>query len=262
MKREHYRSIKLKDLRSFVTKALLSTAVAYLFFAVGPYNQTFGILIEAVKEKMHPTAPEFLTQENIPHAGVLAVLGGGIYPVGTTYDISTFQKRRERAAAIGIVDLHMADKVLLLDGVTPDGVDGDLTKKFFISQEQSLANGGDYLPAEKIMVEKESTSTATNLDGLKKYMKENNINTAIVVTDEFHRIRTEALIKIKKIKAVVVTVEQLARMHNHYEMLAVVRQNASPGMKWRNTSETVKLFTLFLDPEGEASGQLESLFVK
>ncbi len=266
MKRErvHPPTLRFKDVRRIATKALFNTAVAYLFLAALPYHQTFSILVEGLKEKMHPTAPEVLSADNLPFAPLEAVLGGGVFPDGDVYQISKFQRRREMAGAEAVQLYGMADEVLLLDGVKPDGAGVNITKCTFLAMEKELANGNRLqVPEDKITVETKSTSTATNIDGLKKYMEEHNINSVIVITDEFHRIRTETLLKIKGVNAVVVTVEQLAQLRSDPAELAEIRQqDEDPSMKKRKFSENVKYLALFLDPYGKAMGQLESLFVR
>lgn len=256
--RPHHPFIPRRELSKIILKSLLLTAIAFPTLLTISNHKTNGIVADALWGEASKSRPMFLTESNIPHAPILAVLGGGLDE--STADINRFQKRRERAAAIGIVELDMSDKVLLLDGLKPDGINVNISRFFFMEQVNSLSQGNYDMPETNIMVETKSTSTATNLDALKEYMKENNIDTAIIVTDEFHRIRTEALLKIKKINARVITVEQLIRMHNPHEMIGILRQNASKNEEWK-ISERLKLFTMFLDPKGEKTAQVERFFL-
>lgn len=261
MKKDGYRfpTIPKREFLRMMVRSLLLTAVAVPSLLLLSNYSTHHIVADSLWGSASKEKPAQLTENIVPHADVIAVLGGGLQPNGEEYDLNRFQKRRERAAAIGVVEFGMSDRVLLLDGLKPDGADILLTKNFFIEQVNLLSQGQFVLPEESITVESRSTSTATNLDELKKYMEKNRLESAIVVTDEFHRVRTEALIKIKNINATVITVEQLIALHDPWEMIEINKQNTEKEKEWR-ISEWVKKTSLFFDPQGEITAEVESLF--
>lgn len=261
MKKDNYRypAIPKRELARIFMKSVLLTAVAVPALLFLANHKTHNIVADSLWGPSSREKPGFFNESEIPHADVVAVLGGGLQPNGEEFELNRFQKRRERATAIGIVKFGMSDKVLLLDGLKPDGADLNLTRDYFFEQMSLLSNDQFTLPEKNVSVETVSTSTATNLDALKKFMEQNGMENAIVVTDEFHRIRTEALIKIKGINATVITVEQLFALHDPWELLGAYKQNEEKDKEWKR-SEWLKKMSLFFDPQGEITAELESYF--
>lgn len=255
--RHRYSLIPGHELKRIIIRSLVLTAITFPTILALANYKTDSIVADALWGNASTEKPMLLSENNIPHAGVIAVLGGGL---DDNLEPNRFQKRRERAAAIGVVEFDMSDQVLLLDGYEPSGANPNATENYFL-QEAKLLSHGQIFPKDAITVDSESTSTATNLDALKAFMEENHLENAIVVTDEFHRVRTEALIKIKKINAVVVTVEQLTRLHNPHELIGILRQNAQKNDEWHKR-EKLKLFTMFFDPQGEITAEIERLFLR
>jgi hypothetical protein len=255
MYKDHPPLINKRELFSAVRKAFILTAVAYLALVPWTINQKTSLdVISSLRDKGGEC-------DFNRHYKVAASLGAGNYqtPEGN-YLPTTFGRDRIGLAAILYAD-GFVDNVVLLEGFQGQNADPNVGRDYLENSVETFSQGKVKLDRKKAFSEWKSTSTATNLDALDIFMLENGWDEAIVITNRIHKPRVEALIKIKNINACVLTVENGTLKLNPEGMDEIKIHNNGKGKAWRKMMEIIKTISLFYDPQGKSTAEIERVFM-
>lgn len=255
MYKDHPPLISKRELFSAFRKAVILTAIAYL--ALAPWTVNLKTSLDIISSLRDKAGECDLNR----HYDVGASLGAGIEKnFEGDYLPNEFGRGRIGLAAILYADGYI-ENVVLLEGFQGQNVDPNVGRDYLAKKVRTYSKEKVKLDSKRSYAESKSTSTATNLDVLKMFMIQNGWGEAIVITDQFHEPRVKALIKIKNINACVLTVENGTLKLNPDGMDEITNRDDKKGDRWRNTMEIIKTISLFYDPQGKNTAQIESFFM-
>jgi len=124
-------------------------------------------------------------------ADVIVVLGGGVLANGNASPSTT----RRVKHAVALYERGLAPLILCTGGYTERGP---------TSEAQACANLAEQegVPATAILLEEHSSSTEENAIETQKVMAANHLNTALIVSDDFHLLRARLIFRARGINVI------------------------------------------------------------
>ncbi len=183
---------------------------------------------------------------------VIAVPGAGLYFNEKTekYEPNSFEKRRLHAAALAFVN-KLASKVILLDGQLEPGADPNVSLRYLQDEVHTLSNGKIELSHEAAYIDAQSINTPTNMDELERLVQLTGFKKVLIITDQFHSIRSILLACAREIHASYKTVEELTAEYEPLNIDLINKPNLSGSMRVRETKELVETLSMPLDQRGD-----------
>jgi hypothetical protein len=265
LKRGHKEPISLKR---FIQIGLYSLALIGFFgLPLNNINNTERVLsVLSGQETVDCTIGDPTTRS--PQFEAILIPGSSVSydEIDETFKPDKFQGRRDRAAALayvsGLVEPYEQGGppvIYLLNGDL--GSDGDPTVSARDVQEQvSLISGGTIqLPSEAIVVESNSINTATNMKEAKKILDHFGIDNALIVTDDFHLIRSVLYACASNIHASGMSVEELTELFDPKNIEEINAPNLTLTMKLKRLKEFLEIVESIWDPDGNGSIILKKL---
>lgn len=166
----------------------------------------------------------------VPGAGVIRMPDGSYTPTDDG-------QIRLKAAAIAF-SKRLAPRVILLDGVEHLGTSEAYLRKL---------TDGSKIPNGAILVEGNSTNTATNMEGLKRIVDEHQIKRVAMVTNMYHGLRSVLLACANGVATFLLPAEDLLTEESRGIPAAVL---------WK---ERLAVLSQLWDPKGEIQTLLGKL---
>jgi hypothetical protein len=190
----------------------------------------------------------------------IAVPGAGLYFDEKTqnYQPNSFERRRLHAAALGFVN-NLSPKIILLDGQLEPGVDPNINRDYLQTEVSKLSHRKVELPDDAVYIDALSINTATNMEELEKLVQDLELNKILIITDQFHSVRSILLVCAKNVNASYKTVEELTAEYEPMKIEEINKPNIASGMKDRHVKEILEILSLPWDPPGTISTILKQI---
>jgi len=269
--RTEQRRVQGKDhlfFKKAINIGLISIALLGLIGTPFRNSETSQMVVSALiqHESVYCTIPEAHPGE-APFDAAL-VPGSGVYfdDDELAYVPNTFQRRRNRAVALAYVGgmiLHYEvdgpPVIIMLDGEVAPGIDKNINKKDVQAQVISISQGAVALPDEAIIIENNSINTATNMREAKELVDQFGLGNVLVITDDFHLLRSQLLACANNIPSAGLSVEQLTAQFDSTNFRTVDAPNRTIQMKFRQAKELLEVLSLPWDPQGNVSIALKKI---
>ena len=235
--------------RTAANRLCLAAASAIVLATLPPtlhFDNTVRVITALLTNKTGCADGVRASNPNYPFDAI-AVPGAGVSRMPDGSHIPTDDgQTRLRAAAIAF-SAGVAPRIILLDGVEHPG-----TSETYLRIQFSQLTAGSEIPDKTILVDGNSTNTATNMKELRKIINEHRIGTVVMVTNKYHIPRSVLLACANGVATSPLAAEDLLPEESPRGINAAV--------PWKERVEV--LFQLW-DPKGEIQtllGRLKNNF--